>query len=171
MNRPDAPPSSNLRSLLIDARQFVGKSGCSVGHSVSEVLDRAKPGDRHCLYCEQQSALHDRLMTAVSEVTVAAHETSAVPPRALIERLHGFVEKTSDPAGYNRALWAIEEALGSLPETEALHPSMHGLTRDEQRQLIEDLWESGEGCANCAVKFRKLRLAHPVGAVKAGEKP
>jgi hypothetical protein len=43
-------------------------------------------------------------------------ETSAVPPRALIERLHGFVEKTTDPMGYNRALWAIEEALDSPPK-------------------------------------------------------
>jgi hypothetical protein len=72
---------TNFRSLLIDARQFVGKSRCSVGHSVSEVLDRAKPGDRHCLYCEQQAALHERLVQAIADLT---HEPGA-PTRSSCE--------------------------------------------------------------------------------------
>lgn len=54
-------------------------------------------------------------------------------------------------------------------ETTALHTSMRGLTVDEQRQLIEDLWEASDGCANCAVKFRKLRLAHPVQVKTSGD--
>jgi len=50
--------------LLSEARDFVGKSRCSIGHSVSEVKDRAKPGMRHCLYCAAQLDLYQRLSNA-----------------------------------------------------------------------------------------------------------
>jgi len=67
---------TNLRGILIEARDFVGKSRCSVGHSVSEVLDRAKAGPRPCLYCKAQAELHEKLLLAISQVT--AHEPAAI---------------------------------------------------------------------------------------------
>lgn len=90
---------TNLRSLLIDARQFVGKSRCSQGHSVSEVLDRAKPGDRHCLYCKEQAALHERLMLAVSELT--SPEPAADPTRCTESGCGNLGTRTDGKCGYH----------------------------------------------------------------------
>jgi hypothetical protein len=42
-----------------------------------------------------------------------APETTDAPARALIERLKGFVEKTHDPVGFDRALRAVEQALAA----------------------------------------------------------
>lgn len=60
---------TNLRRILIDARDFVGKSRCSVGHSVTDVLDYAKPGPLHCVYCKAQAELHEKLVVAISQAT------------------------------------------------------------------------------------------------------
>ena len=50
---------AELESTLREARDFVGKSRCSLGHSVSEVQDRAKAGT--CIYCKHQFDLYNRL--------------------------------------------------------------------------------------------------------------
>lgn len=50
---------AELESALREARDFVGKSRCSLGHSVSEVQDRAKAGT--CIYCKHQFDLYNRL--------------------------------------------------------------------------------------------------------------
>lgn len=92
---------TNLRSLLIDARQFVGKSRCSQGHSMSEVLDRAKPGDRHCLYCKEQAALHERLMLAVSELT--SPEPTADPTRCTRPGCRNMGTYVDGRCGYHTA--------------------------------------------------------------------
>lgn len=47
-------------------------------------------------------------------------------------------------------------------ETQPLHPSLLGLSRDQQTTLIEHLWEASDGCEPCAVRFRNLRVGRPV---------
>jgi hypothetical protein len=59
------------------------------------------------------------------------------------------------------AMVCLKHVPQSSAEPEAFHPSMRGLSRDEQRLLVEDLWAASDGCANCAVKFRMLRQSHP----------
>lgn len=53
-------PSDAL--LLRKARDFVGKSRCSMGHSVDQVWDRGKAGT--CLYCKAQVELYEALARA-----------------------------------------------------------------------------------------------------------
>lgn len=51
---------------------------------------------------------------------------------------------------------------GSSVETQPLHPSLCGLSREQQATLIEHLWEALDGCERCAVRFRNLRVSRPV---------
>lgn len=55
----DVYMADDVDALLREARDFVGKSRCSLGHSVSEVQDRAKAGT--CIYCKHQFDLYQRL--------------------------------------------------------------------------------------------------------------
>jgi hypothetical protein len=64
--------SKDLLSLLNDAQAFVGKSRCSLGHSVSAVLDNAKAG--LCSYCKHQFELYERLGKAFQQLPASAHE-------------------------------------------------------------------------------------------------
>lgn len=57
---PTPQPSDAL--LLRKARDFVGKSRCSMGHSVDQVWDRGKAGT--CLYCKAQVELYEALARA-----------------------------------------------------------------------------------------------------------
>lgn len=75
MNAP--VPSKSLLSVLHDARDFVGKSRCSQGHSVNEVLDRARAGT--CIYCAHQAKLHAELMSEVSKLRYSSHEPEVTP--------------------------------------------------------------------------------------------
>jgi hypothetical protein len=70
------PTSKDLLSLLNDAQAFVGKSRCSLGHSVSAVLDNAKAG--LCNYCKHQFELYERLGKAFQQLPASAHEPGEV---------------------------------------------------------------------------------------------
>jgi hypothetical protein len=74
--------------LLRQARDFVGKSRCSMGHSTSEVKDRANPtAANHCLYCEHQLSLYRLLESAASPVAQrGAQETPRATPVAWMRR-------------------------------------------------------------------------------------
>jgi hypothetical protein len=67
-------PSDAL--LLRKARDFVGKSRCSMGHSVDQVWDRGKAGT--CLYCKAQVELYEALARA-ADPTSSTCDTQASP--------------------------------------------------------------------------------------------
>lgn len=61
-----------LKPLLRDACNFVAKSRCSQGHSVSEIWDRAKPEHYgHCIYCKDQVRLYMALNEAAGSADVS----------------------------------------------------------------------------------------------------
>lgn len=123
---PAEAPSSNER-LLRDARDFVGKSRCSVGHSVSEVADRAKPGMRHCLYCAAQFELYQRLLAAerlpdeTTALSIAVRELLASEcsvPAPMCGHANDPVNDLRLVSG--RRLEKVRAALGSPVETSGL---------------------------------------------------
>lgn len=76
--------SMNTVQLLRAARDFLAKSRCSQGHSVSEIRDRASRDHMgHCLYCQRQIELYEalvaRIETAGSGIDVSSTSDDGPP--------------------------------------------------------------------------------------------
>jgi hypothetical protein len=82
----DPVPSKDLLSLLNDAQAFVGKSRCSLGHSVDRVRDNAKAG--RCIYCKQQYELYERIGQAFQRL-----------PHEPCEQPSGYLHQITEPGG------------------------------------------------------------------------
>jgi hypothetical protein len=123
--------------LLRRARDFVGKSRCSTGHSVSEVFDRANPKYYgHCIYCQRQMELYNDL---VSEIGRAADEPEAVrllricrtlfqPDRPDVRRVDGL------------GPWDVMHAIDALLDGPQTKPALE--PRDVHLQCKDRCWLS-----------------------------
>jgi hypothetical protein len=132
---PTQAPSKEMLSLLNDAQAFVGKSRCSLGHSVSAVQDNAKAG--RCSYCKHQFELYERLGRAFQS---AGHEPPAdcVSPERLHE-LHAscvFQSETGGHAdGYVAFLCDLAQVCAELQSRRASQPPPDVLARVQDAML------------------------------------
>ena len=95
--------TEKLVTLLREARDFVGKSRCSQGHSVSEVVDRANPRHfGHCIYCKHQYGLFQELAGEVVQRAgtpqPVAHQVHEGNLRLIFE--HGEPHGIRDTRGF-----------------------------------------------------------------------
>jgi hypothetical protein len=100
---------SSSKDLLREARDFIAKSRCSAGHSVSEVQDRAKKSHHgYCVCCAHQFSLYRALSEAIS---VPDNEPGSLRPG--LERAIEIVSKLdtfTEPGGTGSGLLGAEES-------------------------------------------------------------
>jgi hypothetical protein len=128
-----ARTSNPMAALLRRARDFVMKSRCSEGHSVSEVWDRAKPTHlKHCIYCASQVALYKDLE---AEIARTADETPACRCVEL-----GYTCPTCCAASVASAMRSCNACTWKGPATDCVHPK-----HDPSTLLCPECHETTDG--------------------------